>query len=229
MAKVRWLHVQRGETMQERLPVTRYVSKYFPPVVNPQNIDYARYAEQLETVRTFMRSQGQWFEDGHNYDFRHATTRRIVLGRYQFYVQFADFLYEKHGVCSYLLDYMARFEDGLDSLLFYIESAERIDINLEGIRPWQLWQATVGLGKVAERLEEIKAPFTTAWEINQVFHKHLIDRTWFHTGRSMTRFQAFLGMGFAVPLNRILDDNKELLAQYEKENYGLAELEDGDV
>jgi hypothetical protein len=211
--------------MEKRLPVTRYRSKYFPPFINAKTIDYSTYGERLDGTRRIMQTEGTWFEDGHNYDFRPATTKNIALGRYQFYVQFADFLYEQNGKRSYLLDYMTRYEDGLQSLLFYIESAERIDINLEGVEPNHLRQATIGLGRLAKSLSEIEAPHTTAWEINQVFHKKLLDRTWFHTGRTMTRWQAFKAMGFQVPLSRILNDNRILLTEFEKENESLMELE----
>ena len=120
---------------------------------------------------------------------------------------------------------MTRYEDGLQSLLYYIESADRIDINLEGVEPGHLHQATVGLGRLAKVLSEIEAPYTTAWEINQVFHKGLLDRAWFHTGRAMTRWRAFRAMGCKVPLCRILNDTRDLRTEFEKTNEDLMELE----
>jgi hypothetical protein len=46
----------------------------------------------------------------------------------QFYVQFADFLYEKYGKRFYLLD--------------YIDTAEEIHINLEGVSAEKLRRST---------------------------------------------------------------------------------------
>lgn len=158
------------------LSVTRYVSKYFPPTVNPADFDHSSFGERLDAARRIMAAEGRWFEDG------------------------------------------------LQGLLFYIESAERIDINLEGVEPGHLRQATVGLGRLAETLAEIEAPYTTAWEINQVFHKNLLGKAWFHTGRAMTRWQAFRAMGSRVPLRRILNDNRHLLDTFEMDNKDLEEL-----
>jgi hypothetical protein len=188
--------------------------------------DQTRHEQQLSVVRQLMKTEGRWFEDGHNYDFRPATTRRIVLGRHEFYVQIADFLFEQYGMRSYLLDFMAHLEDGLETLLFYIESAERIDINLEGVKPGHLRQATIGIGKLASHLREIEAPHATGWEINQVFHKGLIEKTWFHTGSAMSRRQAYRAMGKRVPMQRILNDNRRLLGQYRREIAHLPELEE---
>ncbi len=44
----------------------------------------------------------------------------------------------------------------------------------------------------------------------------------------MTRWVAFKSMGFRVPLRRILNDNKELLNQFEMDNAELDELETED-
>jgi hypothetical protein len=211
--------------MENKLPVTRYISKYFPPIVTRDSIDFSTYPKRLEEALRLMQTEGRWFEDGHNYNFRPATTKNIILGRYQFYIQFADFMNQRYGIRSYLLNFMTRYEDGLQSLLFYIESAERIDINLEGVNRRHLGQATIGLGRLANHMSEIEAPYATAWEINQVFYRNHLKRTWFHTGREMSRRQAFLSMGRVVSRDRIRNDNRWLLADYKRENKDLIELQ----
>jgi hypothetical protein len=208
------------------IPVTRFISRHFPPVVNGATIDWERFNRRYEEVQRSMRTEGLWFEDGQNYDFRPVESRHIALGRNQFYVQFADFLYEKHGTRFYLLDYMSRLEgvNGLESLAYYISTADLIHINLQGVSLHHLRRATVGLGRLARGKEEIGAPYTTAWEINYVFHDSLLDRTWFHTGSELRRRQVFRAMGRKVPLDRILDDNAHLMGEYLHENENLEEL-----
>lgn len=173
-----------------------------------------------------MKNQGLWFEDGHNYDFRPATNRNIALGRNQFYVQFADFLFEKYRDRFYLLDYMSRLEgvNGQEGLIHYIDTAALIHINLEGVELNHLSRATVELGRLAHDKAEIGAPYTMAWEINYVFHRPLLDRVWFHTGSEPSRRQVYRAMGRRVPMERILDDNSHLLNDYWSENSEIEEL-----
>jgi len=198
---------------------------YFPPTIDTATIDWDEFSRIYDDVQRQMRNGGAWFEDGHNYGFRRATSRQIALGRNQFYVQFADFLYEKYGTRFYLLDYMTRLDgvDGQQSLIYYIASASLIHINLEGVSAEHLRRATIGIGRPATK-PEIGAPYTTAWEINYVFHHGLLDRTWFHTGCTLGRFTVFRSMGGRVPFRRILSDNRHLLSQYYREVADLDEL-----
>jgi hypothetical protein len=209
----------------EKLEVTRYKSNHFPP--SALTID-EEFCKEYDRCQKLMKEKHLWFEDGHNYQFRQAINRKIILGRYQFYVQFADFMYEKTGTRYYLLDFMFRPENvsGCDSLLYFILDAEEIHVNLEGVSPRLLWQATVGIGKLSRAKEGIKATFTTAWEINQLYFRNLLDISWFHTGSSMTRRQAYRAMGKEVPMNRILNDNRRLLKEFTKENSRLEVLEE---
>lgn len=198
------------------LPVTRYVSIYFPPTVDPGKVDWEHFQRRYDEVQHLMRTKHAWFEDGHNYGFRPATSRDIALGRMQFYVQFADFLYERYGKRFYLLDYMTRLEgvNGLESLAYYIDTANEIHINLEGVSAEHLRRATIGIGRLASDKDDLEVPFATAWEINYIFYGDLLDRVWFHTGSKLTRRRAFRAMGRRVPMRRILDDNKHLLGDY---------------
>jgi hypothetical protein len=209
-----------------RLPVTRYVSKYFPPTVDADKVDWEHFQRRYKEVQQLMRTEHAWFEDGHNYDFRPATSRDIALGRMQFYVQFADFLYEKYGKRFYLLDYMTRLEgvNGLQSLAYYIDTAAEIHINLEGVSAEELRRATIGIGRRGSDKDDIDVPYATALEINYIFFGDGLDRVWFHTGSKLRRRQAFRAMGRRVPMRRILDDNKNLLKQYLSETDRLEEL-----
>jgi hypothetical protein len=209
-----------------RPPVTRLRSRHFPPTVLPGSVDWPDFEARYEACQTAMHERHAWFEDGHNYGFRPAEHRNIALGRVQFYIQFVDFFFETYGRRLYLLDFMLRREDldGHISLLYYIEDAAEIHVNLEGVTPEELRHATVGYGRAAASKMELGIPFATAWEINQIFHKGLLPITWFHTGSAMSRRRARLAMGGAVPADRILDDNRRLLSDWRAETKG-AKLE----
>jgi len=168
--------------------VTRYKSKYFPPIVDANKVDFIEFEKKYDECRNEMLKNGAWFEDGRNDNFRKATNNKIVLGRMEYYMQFVDFLFEKYGERFYLLDFMTRIElfDGKKSLLYYILSAEEIHINLEGVSKSDLEQATIGLGRLAVDLTDIQGKYATAWEINQVFHRCTINHTFFHTGSALT-------------------------------------------
>ncbi len=197
-------------------PFTSLRSIHFPPIFDKTKVDWDDYARRYDEAQALMRSEHRWFEDGQNYYFQPGTHKKIALGRAQFYVQFVDFYFERYGQRLYLLDFMLRQDDlsGLDGLLFYIEDAEEIHINLEGVLVEELAYSTMGLGRLATDKGDIGAPFATAWEINQVFHKGLLPITWFHTGSAMTRLQAYRAMGRRVPLSRIRSDNRFLVRDW---------------
>jgi len=200
--------------LKETNSVTRYKSKYFPPpTMDPSKIDWAEYSKKSNDVQSDMAKNSAWYEDGHNYDFKKATSKDIALGRHQYYIQFADFLYEKYEKRFYLVDFMTRINDdqGPDGLLYYITSADEIHLNLEGVTKEELAQATVGLGKKATTLTEIKAKYCTAWEINQIYYRdNVLNKTWFHTGSKLSKTDVYIAMNKKVPMSRILDDNKHL-------------------
>lgn len=202
----------------KKLPVTRYVSKYFPPCINKNNIDYEHYNLQYDIIQRDMEENGSWYEDGQNYDFKKAVSKDIALGRMQFYIQFADFLYEKYGKRFYLLDFLTRINNdyGSKGLLYYITTADEIHINLEGTTLFELWQATIGIGKLANTLKEISAKHTTAWEINQVFYRDLLKITTFHTGSKLLRIGVYFAFGGRVQFAKILSDNRFLMKEYSK-------------
>lgn len=201
-------------------PTTRFKSKYFPPIVNPQSIDWNDFLEKSNKIQKLMKENHQWFEDGHNYYFRPAEHKKIILGRAQFYIQFMDFMYETYGVRYYLLDLMSRLDDrnGQQQLLFYILDAEEIHVNLEGVSFEVLKKSTIGANGFVDSKEDIPSYYTTSWEINQIFYRpSVLENTYFHTGSSITRRKAYKAMGKKVPMSRILDDNKHLIREYQVE------------
>ena len=106
---------------------------------------------------------------------------------------------------------MCDFMDWIDesrpekSLYFFIETSERIDVNLMGIPKDDLQRATVGVGRSVYNRSELRLPYMTGWEINQLFHRGHIAKTYWHTSGSMTIEEAHISMGRKVPIAKIKD------------------------
>ena len=134
-----------------------------------------------EERREEMRLNGTWYHDsGEIADGR----RFVALGRHEYYKAFALRLSQELGTEVYLLDYMVWIDLNKPhkSLLYFIEAAERIDINLEGISKDDLWRATAGASRLAIDRRDLGLPYMTSWEINQVYWGGHLPKAWWHTG-----------------------------------------------
>jgi hypothetical protein len=143
---------------------------------------------------------GEWRFNG-----RPAAGRKfIALGRREWYSAFANNQTQVLGTKVYLCDFMDWIDEKNPerSLYYFIDSAERIDVCLKGILQSDLDRATVGIGKSASR-QELRLPHMTGWEINQLFHRGYLGKTYWHVADGMTPDQAFQAMGRRVPKERI--------------------------
>ena len=133
--------------------------------------------------------------------------RFIALGRRNWYTSFANQLTKQLGTKVYLCDFMDWIDESRPekSLYFFIDTSERIDVNLKGIPTEDLKRATVGAGRNVYNRGELRLPYMTGWEINQLFHRGHIAKTYWHTCGSMTTEEAYRAMGRKVPIDRILD------------------------
>ncbi len=110
-----------------------------------------------------------------NVDFGKASVHKVTgpkhlsLGRSTYYDQFVRIRAEATGHPVYQSDYMVwiRPADPYASLLYYIQTAEHIDFNLEGISLEEL-QLAAEHGKPAADRRELGTQYMTTWEINQV-------------------------------------------------------------
>ncbi|HTZ51326.1 MAG TPA: metallophosphoesterase [Spirochaetia bacterium] len=151
-----------------------------------------------------MRLHGTWYHD----DGRLADGRRfIALGRHEYYAAFAARLSDELGTEVYLLDYMIwlDLERPHKSLLYFIEAAERIDINLQGISREDLHRATVGASRLAIDRRDLGLPYMTSWEINQVYWGGHLHKAWWHTGGSMSRQDVHDAMDGKASMERIVE------------------------
>jgi poly(ADP-ribose) glycohydrolase ARH3 len=159
-----------------------------------------------EERREEMRRSGTWY---HSNGEPVSLPRNIALGRHEWYVPFAEELARHLGSEVYLLDFLIwpDMTDPQGSLLWFIMAADRIDINLRGITAHDLELATSGAGGAKGSRRELGLPYMTSWEINRVYWDDYLERTWWHTGGSMTAAQARETLGERVPAARILEDD----------------------
>ena len=131
----------------------------------------------------------------------------IALGRRNWYTAFANQLTKALGTKVYLCDFMDWIDETRpeDSLYFFIRSSDRIDIHLKDIPKEDLQRATVGVGRRVFSRQELRIHHMTGWEINQVFHDGHTNKTYWHTGGSMSMEEAYNAMGKKVPIDRIIE------------------------
>jgi Icc-related predicted phosphoesterase len=161
--------------------------------------------QMREKRRADMRAHGTWYRDnGEPADGR----RFIALGRHEYYKEFAQRLSRELGTEVYLLDYMIWLDLNSPhrSLLYFIEAADRIDINLQGISKEDLRRATVAAARLALDRRDLGLPYMTSWEVNQVYRGGHLPKAWWHTGGSMSAQEASEAMGGRVRLDRIVEE-----------------------
>jgi hypothetical protein len=143
----------------------------------------------------------------------------LALGRTRYYDLFAARMSKALGSKFYLFDYMDRPYGGLayDSIKFYLRTAERIDICLEGVSFKNLRDAISykGLaphtvikssaeGREGKIVEAFQFPYTLSWEINQVYKGGHLAKTWWHyAGSPMSAAEVAKVLGRKVPRDRI--------------------------
>ncbi len=162
--------------------------------------------ELRDRRRIEMKESGAWF---HSNGEAVARPWFVALGRHQWYVPFAESLARRYGSEVYLLDFMVwpDMDDPQDSLLWFIKTAERIDVNLRGITPEDLRRATSGAGGSKVSRQELGIGYMTSWEMNRVFCDDYLGITWWHTGGSMSASQAYEALGGCVARERIVEND----------------------
>ena len=157
-----------------------------------------------EGMRRGMRETGSWFLVGH----RVEGPKYLAVGRSASYLPFLQRLMNELGAPVYQSEYMERPYPGDQeaSLAFYLETAERIDINLEGIEPEELRAMTVDALRAEEIWPGLRLPHVTSWEINRLYRAPPDVPVFWHTGGSMNGREAFDILGANVPRERIVED-----------------------
>jgi hypothetical protein len=133
--------------------------------------------------------------------------RYVGIGRSTYYIPFVKRLASILGTPVFQSDYMV-WRDQFNppkSLAWYLETAERIDVNLEGISPESLVKAINTTGAVASP-GMLPESYMTSWEINQVHHLEFAGQVFWHTGGSMTHEEASRILGERWPAESIVED-----------------------
>ena len=151
-----------------------------------------------------MRATGAWYLAGQRID----GPKYLAIGRSTYYIAFLQRLAVELGDPVYQSDFMEWIDPSHPevSLMYYLQTAERIDVNLEGVSPADVRAATVDAGRCTVDRRDLGLPFMTSWEINQLYwHTPRIPVFW-HTGGSMTLDEAYEIIGARVPKEQICED-----------------------
>jgi hypothetical protein len=158
------------------------------------DIDREEFTARYQAVVTRMLDTGVWYRLRGSYkgflgdvdlsaaEFEELPPpRHVGLGRSDFYDAFLEVLSARFGHPVYQSDYLLWVDPGnpYRSLLYYIETAERIDFNLQGISPENLRQV-MRHGRLAEDRRELGTPYMTLWEINRILFSDNVEKTWWH-------------------------------------------------
>jgi acetoin utilization deacetylase AcuC-like enzyme len=187
------------------------------------DIDEEAAREALGRVRDDMLATGTWYESIGGYKGSYSGTEALVfnrvegrrllaLGRSDFYDGFIERLERACGERVYQSDYMAWIDSGdpYASLLWYIESAERIDLSLEGIGASDLRLAAIDAIGPARDRHGLGVRFMTSWEINRIFWGPALKKTRWHLMGSMSRDDAWEALGRRVSREYIVESPESL-------------------
>jgi NAD-dependent deacetylase len=189
--------------------------------IEMEDIDEARSREAWADARADMLSTGRWYEAPGSFkgvrigdrapEYRPVEGPRLLaLGRSDNYVDFIERMSREGRGRYYQSDFMVWIDpsDAYTSLLWYIDSAERIDVSLEGIGVEDLRAATSGSEGRAPSRRQLGIRYMTSWEMNQLWWGPALDRTWWHIMGSMGIDEAREVLGGKVNLERIVEDDR---------------------
>ena len=151
-----------------------------------------------------MRATGTWYLAGQ----RVGGPKYLAIGRSTYYVPFLQRLAVELGAPVYQSDFMEWIDPAHPeiSLMYYLKTAERIDVNLEGINPADLRAATVDAGRCAVDRGDLQIPYVTSWEMNQLYWDKPAIPVFWHTGGAMAFGEAYDVLGRRVPKEQICED-----------------------
>lgn len=161
-------------------------------------------AERARLVRVRrMSDEHAWFLAGQEI----TGPKYLAIGRSTYYISFLQAVAATLGTPVYQSDFLDWLDPGDPhrSLSFYLETAERIDVNLEGISARDLHEATAGAGGSASTRTALRPRYMTSWEMNQIYFGRYLRHTFWHTGGSMTAAEASAVLGDRVPKERIIE------------------------
>lgn len=172
----------------------------------PENLDPGCQmgAQVRERMIAEMRATGAWYLARQRID----GPKYLAIGRSTYYVPFLQRLAVELGTPVYQSDFMEWIDPAHPevSLMYYLQTAERIDVNLEGVSPADVRAATVVAGRPGVDRRDVGLPFMTSWEINQLYWSNPNVPVFWHTGGSMTLDEAYEIIGARVPKERICED-----------------------
>jgi len=157
------------------------------------DLDEEIFSQTYKDVTQRMRKNQDWYyltglykgsltDNFKNTQFTEVISEKhLGLGRSTFYDSFLQQMSEYFGHRVHQSDYMVWVEPSnpYTSLNFYIDTAEKIEICLEGISGPDLRQASQ-IGKRVQDRRELDSRYMTLWEINQLLFSDAKHKTTWH-------------------------------------------------
>lgn len=191
-----------------------------PEALEPEDLEELEDAENLEELeaadegdeasrpaadprREGMREAGSWFLAGRLVE----GPKYLAVGLGDYYIPFLRRLTAELGAPVYQSGYMDWPDPGdpQESLGFYLRTAQRIDVNLEGMSAESLKSATAESGGLSGK-RPIRPSAVTSWEIGRLYRDCPDAPVFWHTGGSMTHDEAFAILGARVACEFIVED-----------------------
>lgn len=147
---------------------------------------YAQIANEMVTERTWYKLDGLYKGMPSlclaNVRFQKIDgAKNLALGRSTYYDRFMDDLRKTDNIEIYQSDYLMWIapDNPYESLLFFIDTADVIHFNIEGIAIDDIAMA-LRTGKRSRDRDELETRFMTIWEMNQVIYSSSLARTIWH-------------------------------------------------
>jgi hypothetical protein len=167
------------------------IQEHFAELIDVEEESFLlRYQDMVEQ----MKVDGKWFRargvykgsllamNHYDTEFEEISTKRhLAIGRSTYYDEFINARSRALHYEVFQSDYLVWINprDPYESLLYYINTAECIDVNLQGV-PGESIALAVEHRTAAASRRILKSPFMTVWEINQILFSPNLNKTmWF--------------------------------------------------
>jgi hypothetical protein len=157
------------------------------------DIDQLEFADRYSMIAKYMETNEKWYKlegiykgmpnkDYNKVNFVLINEPKILaLGRSSYYDRFIKDLEMSDGIHAFQSDYMVWIDPSNPylSLQFYINTAEVIHFNLEGLSIEDIKSAIMLNRKTVNRADQ-KTPYMTIWELNQIAYSDNIFKAIWH-------------------------------------------------
>lgn len=155
------------------------------------DLDQEEFKKQYNEITKIMKNEKRWFRITNQYkgktdklDIKNIVfeeirdKKHLAIGRSTFYDEFIKNKKIEYGHNLYQSDYLVWINPSnpLESLNFYLDTAQCIDVNLQGLSYDDI-KIAINFEKAANSLNELRTKYMTIWEINQILYSKNLTKT----------------------------------------------------